>query len=121
MIAKHNEITFSDSDIANPDEWIAEGEFNPHNVRPFLLHDHGFIVAVVFASHLGDALDIAVDENKMERYLIAESDLKDYGDDGEGIAYLGNAGEPHDIESLGVIDLPNCKRSFCAQFNARGN
>jgi hypothetical protein len=116
MTTSYQQITFSDSDIVNLDDWIAKGEFNPHNVRPWLLHDHGFAVAVVFADCLQDAIDEAVDAGKMDRYLIAESDLKDYGDDGDGISYLGNDGQPMDIESLGAIELPNPKRSFVAQF-----
>lgn len=113
---ENHDFTFDDSDVANPDDWIPAGESNPHNVRPFLFHDHGFTVCVVFADCLQDALDTAVDENRMDRYLIGESDLADYGADGERITYLGNASEPFDIESLGVVELPNPPRSFAAQF-----
>jgi hypothetical protein len=111
------EFKFSDKDIINKDEFIPTGESNPHKIRPWLLHDHGFTVAVVFASCEQDVLDIACDEGKLERYLISESEMKDYEDE-EGITYLGNAGEPHDIESLGMVELPNPKFSFCAMFNA---
>jgi hypothetical protein len=31
--------------------------------------------------------------------------------------FLGNASELFDIESLGYVELPNPKRSFCAQFD----
>lgn len=117
MQTKYQEITFSDSDIVNPDDWIAAGEYNPHNVRPWLLHDHGFVVAVVFADCLQDAIDEAVDAGKMDRYAVADSDRGDYPDD-EGISFLGNAGEPFDIETLGAIVLPNPLRSFAAQFQA---
>jgi hypothetical protein len=117
MEAEIQGVKFTDADIANPDDFIPAGGYNPHNIHPFLLHDHGFTVAVVFASHLQDALDIAVDENKLDRYLIAEADLGDYPND-EGISHLGNAGEPFDIESLGVIEFTNPKFSFVALFNA---
>ena len=53
-------------------DMIPAGEYNPHNIRLWLLHDHGFTVCAVFATSLQDALDIAVDENKMDRYLIDE-------------------------------------------------
>jgi hypothetical protein len=118
----NHDFSFDDSDVCNPDDWIPAGEYNPHNVRPFLLHDHGFTVCVVFASNLQDALDTAVDENKMDRYLIGEAERGDYdynpetGEYGEGVSYLGNAGEPFDIETLGVVELPNPSRSFAAQF-----
>lgn len=112
------EFTFSDKDVANPDDWIPAGEYNPHNVHPFLFHDHGFTVAVVFAGNLQDALDTLVDENKIDGFQIAPEDLKDYPDE-EGITYLGNASEPFDIESLGVVEMPNPARSFAAQYAAQ--
>ena len=113
---------FVDSDVVNIDDFIPAGEYNPHNVRPWLLHDHGFAIAVVFADCLQDAIDIAVDENKMDRYLISDKDMSDYpvDDQGchEGVSYLGNAGEPFDIDTLGAVELPNPKYSFCAMFNS---
>ena len=39
--------------------------------------------------------------------------------DGDGLAFLGNAGEPFDIEGLDAIELPNPPFSFAALFNAR--
>ena len=101
-----NGIKVSDTDVVNPDSFIPKGEYNPHNVRPWVLHDHGFVVAVVFADSLQDALDEAVDENKMDRYQIKQEDLKDYPDD-EGITYLGNASEPFDIDTLQYLELDN--------------
>lgn len=128
------DFQFSDSDIVNPDDFIAQGEYNPHNVHPFLLHDSGFPVAVVFADCLQDALDIACDENKLDRYLIPEPSntpgsnensplcADDYPTLGtqneEGITRLGNASEPFDIDTLGVVELRNPPFSFCALFNA---
>lgn len=131
---------FTTHDIVDPDEWIAEGEYNPHNVRPWLLHDHGFTLAIVFASNLQDALDAAVDGNRMDRFMIDVNNPEqraDYMtadpnemDDGldksvpeaviEGVGYwwkkghtpafLGNASEPFDLESVSVIELPNVPR-----------
>lgn len=112
------EFRFEDSDIANPDDWIPKGEYNPHNVRPFLLHDHGFTVCVVFASNLQDALDAAVDADKLDRFQVSEQELRDYRNE-EGLTFLGNASEPFDIEGLDVVELPNPpKQSFAAQFAA---
>lgn len=142
MKTEYRQITFDDSDVVNLDDWIPQGEYNPHRVRPFLFHDYGFTVAVVFADCLQDALDIATDENKMDRYKITDSDRMDYMTDdvskmAAGFdpncpdwtdangkkywwkiepAFLGNASEPFDIESLGVVELPNPPRSFVAQF-----
>mgnify|MGYP000290361475 CR=1 FL=1 len=124
MQSSFNEVKFTDADVVNLDDWIPDGEYNPHKVRPFLLHDHGFVVCVVFASNLQDALDAAVDADKMDRFLIAEADYGDYDIEGNAdgrVTFLGNASEPFDIESLDYIELPNPKRSFVAQFNNRGD
>lgn len=119
MEATYKEIKFTDADIVNPDDFISAGEYNPHNVRPFLLHDHGFVLAVVFADGLQDALDIAVDNDKLDSFQISPADLADYGQDGENASYLGNAGEPFDIQAIDYVELPVPKFSFVALFNAR--
>lgn len=131
------DFSFSDADIVELDDWVPAGDYNPHNVRPWLLHDHGFTVAVVFASNLQDAIDIAVDADKMKRYALEPSELADdaYHDDdcvslqvGEelgscrcdmpGVSHLGNFGEAHDIDTLGYVELDNPPQSFAAQFDA---
>jgi hypothetical protein len=116
-----NHVQFSDSDVVNLDNWIPQGEYNPHNVRPWLLHDHGFVVAVVFADCLQNAIDEAVDEEKMGRYLVTNEDIGDYDDgwEDERLSHLGNDGALHDIETLSAIELPNPPSSFCAQFDNR--
>ena len=72
------EFSFCDEDIANPDDMVAQDEYNPHGVRGWLLHDHGFTVCVVFADSLQDAIDEAVDCGKMDRYLIDDASIMDY-------------------------------------------
>ena len=113
-------IKFDDSDVVEPDEYIPDGEYNPHNVRPWLLHDHGFVVCVVFADCLQDALDAAVDADRMDRFLVEGADLDEYEDMGDDnpLAYLGNASEPFDIETLGFVEIPNPPFSFCALLGA---
>lgn len=148
-MSKFHEIQFTDDDVVNLDNWIPAGEYNPHNVRPWLLHDHGFVLCVVFASNLQEALDEAVDAEKLDRYKIHPEDeyerydymtqdpaemaagfdpeCPDYVDEAGNKwwwyiepAFLGNASEPFDIDTLGVEELPNPKRSFCAQFDNDG-
>lgn len=143
----YQQVSFSDDDVVNKDNYIPAGEYNPHNVRPWLLHDHGFVLCVVFADCLQDALDEAADNDKLNRYLIdttSSSDRDDYlvkdvvtpgfdakcpeyiddaggkwwWQEGREPALLGNAGEPFDIESLGVLELPNPPFSFAALFAA---
>ena len=106
-----NSITFSDKDVVEVDDYIPFGEFNPHNVRPFLIHDQGTTLAVVFATCLQDALDIAVDNDKLDTYLLGEDDL---GEDSETATYLGNACEAFDIDTISAIELPNPRFSFAA-------
>lgn len=117
MNATYDQISFTDEDVINPDDFIPKGESNPHSVRPYLLHDHGFVLAVVFASCLQDAIDEAVDAGKLDRYMVRPEDAEDYPNE-EGISFLGNACEAFDIESLSAIELPNPKFSFVALFEA---
>lgn len=130
--ASFQEIQFSDADIVNIDDFVPSEEFNSHNVHPILIHDAGFVVlGVVFAAHLQDALDIMVDNHKLDSFLIQEasntpgttginaSDYPTLGtEEEEGITRLGNASEPFDIETLGALDMPNPKMSFIALFKA---
>ena len=136
------DFRFSDDDVVNVDDWIPQGDYNPHNVRPWVIHDHGFTLAVVFAANEQDALDEAVDHDKLDRYMIkpGEGDWQDYMTcdpakmaagfdpecpeyvDGNGVrwwwsvepAFLGNAGEAFDVDSLGIAPMPNPKMSFKA-------
>jgi hypothetical protein len=112
------DFTFSDTDVCNPMDFIPKGEFNPHNVRPWFIHTEGFPLAIVFASCEQDALDIAADEGKLDRFQVTEEDLADYGDEEEGLARLGNASEPFDIENVGMLELPHVPFSFAAMFTA---
>lgn len=111
-------VKFSDEDIVNPEEFACYmfGS-NPHRMRPWLLHDSGYSVAVVLASNVEDALGEAVDDGRMDRYLVSDEDRKDYPDD-EGISFLGNAGEPFDIESLQIVELTMPEFSFCLLYEA---
>ena len=107
------EWKFSETDVVDSCDFIPAGDFNPHNIHPFILHDAGFVVAVVFASNLQDALDIAVDGDKLDRFLVTPGELGDYeaGKDSEGnpeyegITHLGNASEPFDIDTLGIVEV----------------
>lgn len=110
-------IMFTDADVVNPDEFVPAPQ---QTVRPFLLHDHGFVLAVVFADCLQDALDIAADAGKMDLYKVDEEDYGDYDWDtgSPPCSFLGNASEPFDIESLGVEELTNPPFSFVALYDA---
>jgi hypothetical protein len=133
-------IQFSDSDVVNKDDFIPAGEHNPHNVRAFLLHHEGLVVAVVFAGSLQDALDEAVDNDRLDQYMLDPKqpetqdgymhevepgkgmllprDGKEVRMDwDDGVTFLGNASEPFDISELSHVELPNPIFSFCSLFN----
>ena len=110
--ANNFEFSFTDEDVIDKDSVDCfEGSYNPHSTRLWLLHDAGYTLCVVQADCLQDAIDNAVDAGKLERYLVSESEMGDY-DNEVGLAFLGNAGEPHDIESLGYVELPPPKQSL---------
>ena len=144
------EFTFTDDDVIEMD-WIDyEGDFHTGHTRLWLLHDHGFTLCVVQADNLQEALDKAVDEGKLDRFMINlddDSERSDYmttdasniaagfdpecpeyvGKDGTKWfwavepAFLGNASEPFDIDSLGYVELPLPKRSVTRLFGERVN
>ena len=109
-------VKFTDDDVVNPDDFASYlTGTNPHNMHPFILHDHGFTICVVLASNLQDALDEAVDNDKLDSFLINEEDYAAYGIDSDNptCAFLGNAGEPFDVDFISVIELPMPEFSLC--------
>lgn len=72
------------------------GDYNPHNVRLWVIgHEFGPICAL-WAANEQDALDEMLDQG-YEHFLVADEDF-DFTLDEEGFyAYLGNAGEPCDL------------------------
>jgi len=121
------ELSFTDADVCNPDNY-------DYADKLWLLHDHGSTVCVVLEDTLQDALDTAVDEGKLNGYLIPSPqsadddnaasplDPADYPtlgtEDEEGITRLGNASEPFDIESLGYVELRKPPMSIASLFSA---
>lgn len=105
----HGELEFNKADVVNPDDYIPNGGFNPHHVRPFLIHNEYGVLCVVYASHEQDALDEAVDANRLDSCLVSDADYKEAEDEGHAdeFARLGNDGEPFDLTYIGLIELPN--------------
>ena len=121
MHSEFNGIKFTDSDVVNLDDapWLT----GCANNRPWLMHEHGAAVAVVFAETFQDALDIVADKGRLDRFKVAPKDLDEYGTDeggidGDGLDYLGNIGEPYDLENLSWSTLPTPRFSFVTLFNA---
>jgi len=113
-----NGVKITDSDLINKDDFLLymDGS-NPHGVHPFVLHDHGFVICVVVAEHLQDALDEAFDAGKLDHFAITEDDMKDYDEDSGGVAFLGNASTACDIEGVSVEELSMPEFSMCKLLN----
>lgn len=113
------DLEFTDADVVEPRDFIPAGEYNPHKVRPWYVHDAGYCVGVTFASCEQDALDILADAGKLDRFQVADENLADYGEEEEGLTRCGNASEPFDLGAyMGMFPLPVPAFSFAAMFMA---
>jgi len=100
VLLNNHEFDIKDSDIVNPDDY-------DYTENIYLLHDHGFALCIVNADNEGDALDIAADEGKLDRFWV--------DDDEEGhYSSLGNNCHTYDVTSVGIIQLPNLYLSYIA-------
>ncbi len=77
------------------------GEFNPHNVRLWVIGDVFGAIVAVWASHAQEAFDVACDEYMLDGYL---SENQEWKDEEEGIR-CGNASELFDFDQpwIGVV------------------
>jgi hypothetical protein len=116
-----NNVKFTDADVINPNdlELYATGS-NPHNVRCFLLHDHGFSIGVAIAESLQDALDEAADAGKLDSFEVQEEDFDNYGmrTDSPTCSFLGNYCKGYDVEAVSAIEFGIPRLSLCALLNA---
>jgi len=93
-------LKFNKKHIVNPSDYDPSGTWT----KAFLLHNEFGTICVVFASHLQDALDIAVYEERFECQRIEECSKE------EEVYYtrLGNYGDLYDLTYVGfdVVDTP---------------
>jgi len=108
------EIWFTDEDVVNPSEYASAKSYG---MKLFLFHEAGFVLGLVFADNLQDALDELADSGKMDKFLVSESERADYIDD-EGISFLGNNGRPFDDELVEFIELTIPSFSLAALYEA---
>jgi len=106
--------------FVNPDayDFFNANLWHGREARAWVILDAGYVRAIVFAEYYAysdqDALDQAVDSGKLDYLQVKDSELADYktGEDSEGnpeyagIAFLGNASEPFDQESLDMFTVP---------------
>ena len=111
----------------SPDDFVGSYSSDPRNAKDpvYVVLNAGYVLAVVFGERCEqDALDAAVDANKLDSLQLTDAELKDYetgsfSDDPdtapngigwpeyEGVINLGNAGEPFASESLDIWVLRN--------------
>lgn len=97
---------------------VFQGEYNPHNVGLFLVWNRDTVIAAVWASCEGDALDEAVDAGLMDAVAcdgevrFNEEDQADEDLDGVSVTRLGNAGEPFYLDEVGCSRLPQSDMSL---------
>ena len=104
---------------------ILPWEFNPHKVHLYAIgHEFG-AVGAVWASHEQDALDELVDSGLGDSFLISKEDQTSASEDErEDWSFLGNAGEPCDLNNAWIqevrIDPSQDCQLLCAFAEARG-
>lgn len=104
--SKYQEIKFTDEDVVNAQDF---GHYALGGV--YLIHDHGFTVAVVIAGDEEEALDIAADRGKLSAFKVSV-DVAD-----ESCFQCRGDGSFYDVGSLDIIQLPPIEVSVCALFN----
>ena len=110
---KGAEYELKDEDILLNDV-ILPGEYNPHNVRPWLLGAEYRPHCLVWASHEQDAFDAAVDAGKLDGMLIEPEDEAE-AEQNERLTRLGNAGEPFDLTNA-WIDEVDLMKNTCLEW-----
>jgi hypothetical protein len=97
---------------------ILPWEYNPHNVRLWVICNEYGALGAVWASHEQDALDALIDNDLGAGILIDEADADDES------PRLGNAGEPCNLDycQMSVVRLDDTKdcRLLCRIAEARG-
>jgi len=84
-----------------------EHSYNPHNVKAYVIHNEYGVICYAIGSHLSEALDNAVNNDCLDSCLVTdETELKDrgyYTENDNELCLLGNAGEPFDLDYIGVL------------------
>jgi hypothetical protein len=104
-------------DIILCNDVVFPHEFNPHNVRLWVIGNEYGPIAAVWAANEQDAFDILIDENLGGTFLVDDPDPDiEY-------AYFGNASEPCNLDYAWIeaIDLEKQELPLLLAFaEARG-
>lgn len=99
-----NEIECKDEEFKLNDV-IFPWEYNPHNVRPWVITSLYGVCGVVWGSCEQDALDALCDEGLSNAFLVDEET--------EETAGLGNASEPHDLTNCHIENVRLDEKQDC--------
>ena len=107
---------YSEDCFVNPESYAGNDSHSSMN-RAWVIHNAGYVKAIVFAEYYAyceqDAMDEAADSGKLDYLQVSDSELADYkvGEDSEGypeyegIINLGNASEPFDSQNLDIFEV----------------
>lgn len=109
------DFQFSDQDVILDEYDPKAKEGDRYLEIPWLIHEQGFTICVVFARNEQEAFDQAVNENKLDRYMIENPTEEDWED--ENYHVLGNASELFDTSNLGIVRLLQPNLSYCTLLN----
>lgn len=101
------------ADIIMCNNIIFPGEYNPHNVRPWIIGNEYGVLAIAWADCEQDALDEAVDDGLMDECLVDDKEFTttDKTEQSE-LAYLGNASEPFDLTNVWIKPIKLNKQNI---------
>jgi len=93
------------NDVTFPDE------YNPHNVRLWVIGNEFGVLVLVWGSCEGEALDVAADAGLLNGLALDDdiAEEREREDDNEGVMYLGNAGEAFDSIHAWIQEAPALK------------
>lgn len=87
-------LKFNKKHIVNPSDYDPSG----NGTKAFIIYNECGTICLVFAKHLQDALDLAVDEERFECQRIKECSKEEE----EYYTLLGNYGDLYDLTYVGV-------------------
>ena len=104
---------------------ILPEEFNPHNVRLWVIGNEYGPMCALWADCEQGALDELIDQGRGDSFLVSEETQKEASEEErEGWAYLGNAGEPCDLSHawLAPVEFEPSRdwKFLCKLAEARG-
>lgn len=99
---------YKTSDIVNLESWIPDGDYNPHNIRPWQIGGEFGTLAICFASCESEAFDEAIDADKLDSYMVDGGYCEQYANE-HGCEHLtgGGASQCFDQTYLWCDELPN--------------